>query len=369
MNGLAHPEGTDEDRGLQRIGGLKLLLRCDAGPAIGLGHVKRCIALAGWLEEDPIFALADTPSTAHEQIRAAGFQSIELNGLDDDALRPLREIGADAILCDIAHNRSRNERAAMREHVAAVSRLGVPVAFIDDVEADALLDDELAAKIALCIRPYPGVAKGAHGRWLVGLQYFIVSPEGARIAYQPRKFGDHVRSILITTGGSDVAALGPRIVAELNAVDDERYTVRVVIGPMVPRSTQEATRAAAENSPHEMIIVQGRHDLTADMRWCDLAIATTGLTKYELALNAAPSILISPDHYHDMNNASFRACGTAVDLGVTDDLPPGAIADAVRRVARDRSMRQRLADRGRGLIDGLGAGRLLSAIKELTDAR
>jgi spore coat polysaccharide biosynthesis predicted glycosyltransferase SpsG len=82
-----------------------------------------------------------------------------------------------------------------------------------------------------------------------------------------------------------------------------------------------------------------------------------------------PSILISPDDRHEMNNRSFRDCGTALDLGVSGQLRDGAIVEACRSLMRDPLTRSKLSKRGRELIDGMGAVRVLAAIKELADAR
>jgi spore coat polysaccharide biosynthesis predicted glycosyltransferase SpsG len=100
-----------------------------------------------------------------------------------------------------------------------------------------------------------------------------------------------------------------------------------------------------------------------------MAISTTGLTKYELALSGVPMILISPNSEHDMNQAYFRDFGAALDLGVADRLPVGAIGEACRRLALDRARRGDMAQRGRAILDGRGAVRLLGKIKGLVDAR
>jgi UDP-2,4-diacetamido-2,4,6-trideoxy-beta-L-altropyranose hydrolase len=367
MSGLAHPKG--EDRSFQRIGGLKLILRCDAGPITGLGHVKRCIALAEWLDDSPVFALADTPAAVLEQVGAAGYQAVALPRSFDERAAALRNLGAHAVVLDIANTQSRLAPDSMRQEVKALLGLGLPAAFIDGVNTDALADAELAAALSLCVRPYPGAVPEAKGRWLVGADYFIVSRGLALASLAPRKIEWHAKRILVTTGGSDIGALGPRIVRELNGASEQHFEVRVVIGPLVPDATRRAVHAESAASPHRIEICEGRNDLIADMQWCDMAVASTGLTKYELALNAVPSVLISPDRNHEMNNRSFRDCDTALDLGVAGSLPPGAIREACVGLAQDMPLRARLSERSRKLIDGKGAPRFLAALKSLIDAR
>jgi UDP-2,4-diacetamido-2,4,6-trideoxy-beta-L-altropyranose hydrolase len=348
---------------------LKLILRCDAGEQLGMGHVKRCLALARWLKEKPVFAMADTPESAHAEIRAAGFNSISLDGDGVGQLRSLAGLGADAIVMDIAHTRSRLDPAGMKKQVVALRELGAPIVFIDGVNTDALVDADLASAVALCVRPYPQARAELQGEWLVGAQYFIVSPELRQSASQPPPIAEQARRVLVTTGGGDVGALTPRILDEFNATPEPRLQVRAVLGPLMPEPIRRAARTAAADSPHAVELIAGRRDLIADMQWCDLAVATTGLTKYELALYGVPSILISPDDQHEMNNRSFRDCGTALDLGVSDQLKDGSIAEACRSLLQDPQTRRTLSERGRGLIDGMGAMRVLTAIKEMVDAR
>lgn len=352
-----------------QIDKLKLILRCDAGEQLGMGHVKRCLALAGWLKEKPVFAMMDTPESAHAEVRAAGFQSISLGGDPSDHARTLADVKADAIVMDIAHTRSRLDPDDMKRQVAALRVLGLPIAFIDGVNTDALVDAELAASVSLCIRPYPQARAEAQGKWLIGPEYFIVSAELRQSASEPPSIADPALRVLITTGGGDVGALTPRILNELNASAEPRLHIRAITGPLMPEATRRTARTAATNSPHDVELIEGRLDLIADMRWCDLAVATTGLTKYELALYGVPSVLISPDDQHEMNNRSFRDCGTALDLGVSDQLRDGAIAEACRSLLSDPRRRGELSRRGRGLIDGMGAARVLTSIKEMTDAR
>jgi spore coat polysaccharide biosynthesis predicted glycosyltransferase SpsG len=352
-----------------RIGGLKLILRCGANPNIGLGHVKRCLALAGWLKEKPVFALAEATDAVHDQIRVAGYKTIALSGTPEARADALRNVQADAIVLDIAHMQSRLARDVMRKEIGSLKSMNLPIVFIDGIDTDALADAELASQLSLCVRPYPGVKAETGGRWLVGAEYFIVSPGLARGATKPRLNDEHATRVLVTTGGGDVGALGPRIIGELSAGPEPRFDIRVIVGPLVSSDTRRATREAATASPHRVEIYEDRNDLMTDMRWSDMAVATTGLTKYELALNAVPSILISPDEHHEMNHRSFRERNTALNLGVAGLLSSGAIREACLRLATDGALRRRLSEESRKLIDGKGALRLLSEIKSLADAR
>ena len=104
------------------------------------------------------------------------------------------------------------------------------------------------------------------------------------------------------------------------------------------------------------------------MRWSDLAVATSGLTKYELAAAGTPAILISPDDMHVMANDPFTDLGTAADLGLAEHVTPVDIASALRALLDDPEGRSAMVRAGRSAIDGRGAARIANALKELAYA-
>ena len=353
---------------LETISDLKLTLRCDAGEAIGMGHVKRCLGLATWLATKPTFALHDTPQNVHEEIQSAGYETVDLKGTVQEQAQQIKRLETDAIIFDIANPRWRAQPAAHASHVKAICGNDVPTIFIDGFKSDAVLDDELASLFTVCVRPYPGAKPEARGRWLTGLDYFTLPRDMVASASEKRHVPECARRLLVTTGGSDVGALSPRIAEELNAQDGPVFDIRLIIGPLVPNRIRAGVTAAVANSRHNIQVIESRKDLGADMRWCEMAISTTGLTKYELALNGVPTILLSPNPQHDENQAYFRDLGVALDLGIADRLPFGAIGNACRSLSLDAGRRAQMARRGQAILDGRGTVRLLNEIKGLVYA-
>jgi spore coat polysaccharide biosynthesis predicted glycosyltransferase SpsG len=354
---------------LESISNLRLMLRCDAGETIGMGHVKRCLGLATWLDTRPTFALLDTPKNVHEEIRSAGYETIDLKGTDQEQVQQLQRLKMDAIVFDIANPRWRAQPEAHVSHVKAICGNGTPTVFIDGFKSDAVLDGELASVLTLCVRPYPEARPGVRGRWLPGIDYFILSRDMAAAARELRPLPEVARRVLVTTGGSDVGALSPRIIRELNADGGPIFDVRLIVGPLMPGRVRADIVVAVANSRHTIQVIEGRKDLGADMRWCEMAVSTTGLTKYELALNGVPTILLSPNPQHDENQAYFRDLGAALDLGVADRLPFGAIGNACKSLSLDAGRRGEMARRGQAILDGHGTVRLLNEIKGIVDAR
>ena len=105
------------------------------------------------------------------------------------------------------------------------------------------------------------------------------------------------------------------------------------------------------------------------MRWADLAIATSGLTKYELAATGTPAILISPDQIHTTANEPFAALGSAVDLGWIQRVTPSELASKVRSLLDDTEQRGAMACAGMRAVDGRGAARIAAALNDLAHAK
>ena len=96
-----------------------------------------------------------------------------------------------------------------------------------------------------------------------------------------------------------------------------------------------------------------------------MAIATNGLTKYELAASATPALLLSIDEDHELVNKPFANMQTSIDLGI--GVCPKRVGKEVVDLLANLALRLSMAIKGRALVDGKGIERLFGAInKELS---
>jgi spore coat polysaccharide biosynthesis predicted glycosyltransferase SpsG len=151
------------------------------------------------------------------------------------------------------------------------------------------------------------------------------------------------------------------VLSGLERIADE-LAIRVVVGPLFDRVVRAKLSVAAAVSHHHMEIVDIPESLAKQMQWCDVAVAASGLTKYELAASGTPTVLFSIDAHHDASNSAFAALDITEDLGASPT--PERIADATRALLLDRERRERMAQMGQRLIDGKGAERLILKLKE-----
>ena len=79
---------------------------------------------------------------------------------------------------------------------------------------------------------------------------------------------------------------------------------------------------------------QGDLSLAHEIIWCDVAVSSTGLTKYELAVLGAPAVFLSIDEHHHTVNRAFREVGTGIDLGVHDRVSDGQLRETLADLPR-----------------------------------
>jgi spore coat polysaccharide biosynthesis predicted glycosyltransferase SpsG len=209
-------------------------------------------------------------------------------------------------------------------------------------------------------------ARTKRTRQLIGAQYAVLDTAYRDRRRPARAMTAHGRRILVTTGGADPTEAVRLVLEACEEIRPAPLEVHVVVGPFFSASLRRWLTEAAARSVHRISLIEAPDDLLAEMLWCDLAVATSGLTKYELAATGTPAVLLSHDAAHARNNQAFSALGTALDLGEADKLGAPAIASAVEDLLQHPCRRAAMSESGRAAVDGAGAERIIDAIEELT---
>ncbi len=140
-----------------------------------------------------------------------------------------------------------------------------------------------------------------------------------------------------------------------------------MIGPFADASFEAAL---AGDVGSRVVFHRSRFGLGALMREADVAISGAGVTLYELAATATPSValLIAPNQRP--NYDAFARAGAALPAGAATDADLAvAIESALRRLDADPGLRGAMGARGRALVDGRGAARVVEAICRSAVAR
>lgn len=340
----------------------RVFLRADASAALGIGHVKRCLALADALRSagfDPILLTRDLGVDTSALARASDVEVRMLPRYPQaappdmviDALQTceaLRDDKVDWVIVD-------RYDVDAQWHRKVAETLGTRVAAIDD-----LADRDLA--VDLLVDPNP--ARPDHHvkyagrltrptRLLGGPRFALL---GSVYAQAPRhQVSDTVRSVGIFLGGTDPAGLTEVAVRATCDLARFRGAVEVVTTRANPRWAE--VRQLATHWPNVRVLLD-LPDLAAFFARHDLHIGAGGGASWERCCVGGPTLaLVGADN----QQAVIPALS---DLGAVATLPAGAnntaevISHELRALIDDPARRRAIVQQARALVDGRGALRV-----------
>jgi spore coat polysaccharide biosynthesis predicted glycosyltransferase SpsG len=320
-------------------------IRVDGDGAVGLGHVRRCLALAAALgpaAEVRFFLCGSEPVAA--MIEGAGIRCERVAAPLAATLERLGPVSARALGVD-SYSVARSE--------LAVARGSVPVV--------AVFDDQGGERppADLVIDPTPGreASLGARGaRCLAGPRFAPLLPEFALPV--ARRIAPRAGRILVVLGGAtpiEIMAAAARAVRRADAEAE----LDLLLGPVVSSGsglaelTADLTRVRIHRAPATVRPLMVR---------ADLAVTGGGVTVFELAATGTPAIGVELAVNQRPNLHGMAAAGTLVCAGAIAEDGPDGIERAVRVVAVDPERRAAMSRRGRELVDGQGASRIAGAL-------
>jgi UDP-2,4-diacetamido-2,4,6-trideoxy-beta-L-altropyranose hydrolase len=328
------------------------------GAQIGLGHVKRCLALGKALASegaDITFAVSPDPDVARI-VERAGFPVIQRAWVSAPSIAcaVVSELGADIVIVDAY--------VARTLHFQALRPVAPQLVAIDDT-AERLLPVDVVVNVGAGTEALPYCVP-AGTTLLLGSRYALVDP--AYAAPPARVYGTRVEHALVTLGGS---AHPEALRAAVAAVDAavEGSCVDVVVGPFGSAATIDGAVRTGRNR----LATHGHvPDLRPLMLEADLAVTGAGVTLYELAATATPAVMVMTEPKQARNVAAFGSAGAALFAGPASAPDLGArVRAAVTRLCDDRGVRAGLGAAGRGLVDGQGAARVARELVSMPSAR
>jgi UDP-2,4-diacetamido-2,4,6-trideoxy-beta-L-altropyranose hydrolase len=341
--------------------GALLLLRADASIAAGTGHVMRCLALAqAWQDAGGRVALATTALLPSLETRLSA-ESVAVHvmpvfrGLpaDADATAALaQDLGARWVVLDGYQFDADYERsiAVAGPHLLRIDDGGRTGSY----RADIVLDQNLGADPAQYLR------RGADTECLLGSDFVLLRREFRAAARAPRELHEDARRVLVTLGGTDPDNVTAIVLAGLRQLAAPDLEVTVVVGGGNPHLPQVG--AALAELPGPTALRVDATDLPALMAHADVAVAAGGGTCWELCAMGVPMLLVALADNQRANVRGLAAAGVALDLGDASTLTPGRVAEPLRNLLRSNMERGAMAQRGRALVDGEGARRVVSAM-------
>ncbi|MBI3126009.1 MAG: UDP-2,4-diacetamido-2,4,6-trideoxy-beta-L-altropyranose hydrolase [Candidatus Tectomicrobia bacterium] len=342
--------------GSARRGGV--LIRADAGPGVGLGHLQRCLSLAEALRRggaECAFVLNERAGAAG-RVEAAGFEAPEAAGAPSwsgaDMERTIglaAQRGCTAAVVD--------GYGAGPDFLRGLREGGLYVAAVDDLCRE-LFPCQLAVNGGVHAKELRPQSSTGDTAFLFGPEYALIRPELWNVP--ARAVRAEVSSILLTLGGTDDFNLMPVLLRALDALPGV-FAVTAILGTYF--TDGEAILRAAAECGKKVRLVESPTSVRDLMLGADLAVSAGGQTLYELAVAGTPAVAIQLAENQAGQLRGFAGAGFARLAGVAgrDDVVAG-VREQVLPLLADAAAREAMAAAGRALIDGRGAIRVAERI-------
>jgi UDP-2,4-diacetamido-2,4,6-trideoxy-beta-L-altropyranose hydrolase len=328
---------------------------------MGTGHVMRCLALAqAWQDQggDVCFLVAQSGTAVEARLRSENVRVVQLAadaGSSDDAnttIEIARSNQAEWVVVDGYQFDTGYQRS--------LKRGGCKVLLLDDsaqattCEADIVLNQNAFARPELYRSGDPNT------RLLMGTRYVMLRREFRCSSRFDRQIPAFARKLLVTMGGSDPENLTRRVIEALARVGEDEMETIVIVGGNNPYA--ESLREAAGKSGRSVSLLSDVKNMSEWIKWADVAITGAGSTSWEMCFLGLPALLIDLAPNQVPIAQELARVGAAIHLGGTSDVTTEIISTELQPLCQSREFRQAMSDRGRELVDGEGAQRVVCAM-------
>ena len=332
---------------------MRVLLLCDGGGSLGVGHVIRSLALA----EAAVAAGHDVVVAGHfegsfvqGQLAAAPVEVVQLAAPADAGPDPIPGL-IQRMGPDVLHVDSYNLSHWLGSFVLSSMEDGG----FGRRPADVVVDPTLGAE--LLARPTDGSTWLLRGSRYAPMRQRVI--EARRVVDIDAAGGDSARRVLVVMGGTDPVGLAPAAVGLLASTGLALEVTVIAVG-----ENAERVRAAARDSALSLTVIAPVDDLALVMSAQDLVVSAAGTSVWELCCIGVPMALIwAVDNQRDGYDRVVSA-GAALGLGGPELGQPERhgherAADLLTTALTDAGVRAGLARAGRSAVDGLGAWRVV----------
>ena len=348
---------------------MRVLLLCDGGGPLGVGHVMRSLALAEAAVDaghDVVVAGHFEGSFVAGQLVAAPVEVAQTSAwLADGDWRPLIDL-VRRLRPDVLHVDSYQAPDRLRE---LLSSAGVE-AVVSNVEdgafgrrpADVVVDPTFGAEFSA--RPEDGTTWMLRGSRYTPVRQRVIDARRRGSDDHVGGVGPVVRSVLVVMGGTDPVGLAPGAVELLARTGLALEVTAIAMG-----ENAERARSAAEGTRVSLNVLAPVEDLAAMMSAHDLVISAAGTSIWELCCIGVPTAVAwAVDNQHQGYDRVVEA-GAAIGLGGPELGGDERAVDLLKRALTDSELRAQLVRTGRRIVDGLGAWRVVRTWEQALTVR
>jgi UDP-2,4-diacetamido-2,4,6-trideoxy-beta-L-altropyranose hydrolase len=285
-----------------------VLIRCDGSKDIGFGHVFRCLALAGELIKSHncrvVFAMRESEVgiklvKKYYDVIPSDSSSGDFN-YEQWLVQCIKASTSDILILDVRDGLNEQNMKTLRS-------LGVKIVTIDDPEEKRIQSDMAFYPPIPQIQEYSWA--GFKGDLFVGWDYVVLRKE-----YFERKNRQQykIKNILVAMGGSDNLNLTQMVVSILAPLEHD-YSLNILLGPGYQYVSELKNTLDQAHIKNEIFV--NPNNVAEIMSKSFFAIASFGVTAYELAALGIPSILVSISADHLKSASIFSEEGVSINIG------------------------------------------------------
>lgn len=323
---------------------LRVAIRADATPLLGMGHIYRALALTQALPEHDVRVVT----------RAGGEHQLGANFLrthacraweietEDDFFAVLASFKPDIVFLDVLDT--------TEDYVRRVAASGAVIVSLEDLGPGAQLADIVINDLYTDFYPH-------ENHWY-GVQHAILAPHFEAVAPRPEP-ASSVQNILITFGGTDPGNLTVKALRAIAELGEYGGVVSVVLGPGYSHPEPDLGRLRLRGK-----IMRSVSNMALTMREADLALTSAGRTVTELMTLGIP-VLALCQNVRELRHTHASSPYGVINLGLGEHVSVTALSSHISMLITNHQLRADMRTRAlaatRGRSNRAIAERILSA--------
>ena len=341
---------------------MKVYIRADSSTVIGSGHIMRCLTLAGVLRSRG----AEISFICRKETgNLIGF--IEENGYRVYPLPIDIDFAADMDLAQkILKEQQKLADWLIVDHYEidvsweySFRKFVNKIMVVDDIadrkhDCDILLDQNYNKNGSR----YNGLVP-ENCIQLLGPEYALLRPQFREARENLKRENNEVKRVLVFMGGADPTNETGKALKAAKLLNRDNIAVDVVIGASNPFKNEIKTMAKQIPNTTCYFDVNNMAEL---MSSADISIGASGTSTWERCCIGLPSIvMVLADNQKEIAEELERE-GVVVNLGWHGDVTEMDIRDAVQNLLADSDKRRNMGLKGKMMVDGNGAIRVVEKI-------
>lgn len=357
---------------------MRVAIRVDAGPYIGVGHVMRCCALADYIRDsgnDVVFICRAHEGHMGNYLIAKGYkvhmlpmensisQRSENNfsaSLEEDlsqTIDVLKGASWEWLIVDhydIDHHWLANVRACV-DYILVIDDLANR-----HYDCDLLLDQTYGRKAS---DYYPLVP--ANSEVLTGSKYAILRPEFAELRSQSIRRRQHsqLTHLLITLGGGEQQEMLNRIIEAL-AESSLPETCRITMVVGAASNGLYTLKESVKKLKWDIDVRQNVSQMGELMVCSDLVIGAAGTTSWERCCLGVPTLMLVLADNQKKIASELAKAGAVILLGEKQMFQKELLHNSIAR-CRNSNQLKLMSEYASKICDGLGGPRVLDRMQSI----